>query len=563
MDAKKAGAGKKPRGHKRGREARATATARKVDSEREEAGEAAEEQEMVKPVREIDDERLPECFGASFRNSRGALKQPTEVQSVAWPALLAQRDVLGVAPTGSGKSIAYVLPALAHVLEKQRLAKAEKRSCSAANSPSVVTLLPTRELAQQACATAHRFCKPYMVNCLAAYGGKDRAEQVERLRSENVEILFATPGRALDLVRAEDLSLESTTFFVLDECDRMLDMGFEPQLREFASALRKDGHETQNVLLSATFPAKLQRILKDLALLARDPLRFRVNPGGAVVPFGDGSDGALEADETELSLQAASAEQTAAAAQGIASSITQIVQVCAEHKKPMKLAKFLDKVDAEDREQNRTRNPSSILIFCTKIKTVKFVESFLRKEQGPASGKQPSQSQQHQQQRSSGKSFQRSAGKQKQQQQAGKRRCVALHGNLSQDERERALRDFRAGKARILVATDVAGRGIDIKGLPFVVNYDFPGSLEVYVHRVGRTGRQDRPGVAYSFFTRNMAPLAPSLIELLKASQQKVDPFLQRLVDQGEDDPDLKKIRERQQKRRKKNETDEKAKKDK
>mmetsp|Transcript_11339 Transcript_11339/g.22125 ORF Transcript_11339/g.22125 Transcript_11339/m.22125 type:complete len:540 (-) Transcript_11339:1118-2737(-) len=521
---------KKSQGRKRRREQakRAAKNAEGATGSQEEAGasdnlktneEVAAELNLPEAASTIEDSRLPSCFAECFRNSRGTLTTPTAIQSVTWPAVLEGHDVLGIAPTGSGKSIAYLLPGLAHVLDKQtRAKKSKERRSTRHNSPSVFTLLPTRELAKQVESTARRFCKPYMISCMAAYGGKDRKEQVDTLQSTNIELVFATPGRALDLVRANDLSLECTTMLVLDECDRMLDMGFEPQIREFVAALREYQNSPQSILLSATFPPKLQLVLEDLKLLKKQPLRFRIGANGKFMPVENAEDqedagiagAAGDGSATEQEKAAASA----LAAHGISSSITQIVQVVAEHKKPMKLNKFLDKVEAEDKEQNRLRNPSSVLIFCTKIKTVKFVETLIRKHP--------------------------------------KRKCVALHGNLTQVERERSLRDFKAGKARILVATDVAGRGIDIKGLPFVVNYDFPGSLEVYVHRVGRTGRQDRPGVAYSFFTRNLAPLAPSLIALLQQCNQKVDQYLQRLVDQGEDDPDLKKIRQHRDNKRRK-----------
>ena len=180
-------------------------------------------------------------------------------------------------------------------------------------------------------------------------------------------------------------------------------------------------------------------------------------------------------------------------AAAISPSITQIVQVCAEHKKPRKLMRFLDKVAAEDKAASR-RNASAVLIFCTKIKTVQFVHTFLKERQGL-----------------------RTAG--------------ALHGGMQQRERERVLGDFKAGKLKMLVATDVAGRGIDVKGLPYVVNYDFPASLKVYAHRIGRTGRQDQPGTAFSFFTRNLSPMAHDLRELLLACKQTVDPYLAELVD--------------------------------
>jgi superfamily II DNA/RNA helicase len=338
---------------------------------------------------------------------------------------------------------------------------------------------------------------------------------------------------------------------VLDEADKMLEMGFEPQIRELLARLERAADSssaesppprlrTQNVLLSATFPKKLRAIAHSLQLLAERPATVVVDPvSGASearegVPMsgaGEARPGAHEARQgvprsgADEARQASSARQrvpistedeeekadeadeaapepgvwgheaalvgTFAAA--ISPSITQLVQVCAEHKKPRKLMRFLDKVAAEDKAAMR-RNASAVLIFCTKIKTVQFVHTFLKERQGL-----------------------RTAG--------------ALHGGMQQRDRERVLSDFKAGKLKMLVATDVAGRGIDVKGLPYVVNYDFPASLKVYAHRIGRTGRQDQPGTAFSFFTRNFSPMAHDLRELLLACKQTVDPYLTELVD--------------------------------
>lgn len=162
----------------------------------------------------------------------------------------------------------------------------------------------------------------------------------------------------------------------------------------------------------------------------------------------------------------------------------------ADHKKPKKLLTFVGKIRAEEK-QNGARSKARILIFCNRIKTAKFVESMLRKNN---------------------------------------QFCKQMSSAMNQTQRERTLNEFRSGKLPMLVATDVAGRGLDVRGLDYVVNYDFPSRLEVYVHRVGRTGRQGAAGHSYSFFGRHLSVLAPELISLLEASDQWVDPNLRALL---------------------------------
>jgi len=453
------------------------------------------------PVLDAKDSRLHECFSGFFESS--GFSEPSVIQQYAWPLIEAGRDVLGIAPTGSGKTLSYLLPALAHVLRKAR------NSPNLPRRPVVLVVVPTRELALQVCTTAKKMRRKYGVIALPAYGGKDRNDQVSLLsEGEGVGILIVTPGRLLDLVGTQDVTLERVTLLILDEADKMLEMGFDQQIGDIVALLREKDSEslrTQNVLLSATFPRKLRAIATKLRLFKTQPATVHVQTGGKECRTRSGIPRVTKEDEnSEKNLDGASY------AAAISSTIKQIVQVCAEHKKPRKLLKFLEKVRGEDSAEKR-RNTSSVLIFCSKIKTVNFVFDFLKRQKVP--------------------------------------HCAHLHGSLDQRIRERTLSQFKAGKVKILVATDVAGRGIDIKGLPFVVNYDFPSTLKMYAHRIGRTGRQDRHGTAMSFFTRNFAGLAPDLVNLLRTMNQKVDPFLLELVKDGsvEDLPETK-----SQKRRRK-----------
>eukprot|EP00746_Dinoflagellata_sp_MGD_P066058 gnl/MRDRNA2_/MRDRNA2_27428_c0_seq1.p1 gnl/MRDRNA2_/MRDRNA2_27428_c0~~gnl/MRDRNA2_/MRDRNA2_27428_c0_seq1.p1 ORF type:complete len:504 (-),score=156.62 gnl/MRDRNA2_/MRDRNA2_27428_c0_seq1:109-1479(-) len=175
----------------------------------------------------------------------------------------------------------------------------------------------------------------------------------------------------------------------------------------------------------------------------------------------------------------------------VSKSITQIVHVCAEHKKPRKLIKYIEKIREAERK-NGPRQPAPMLIFCSKIKTLRFVAEFLLK-QGV--------------------------------------KCEMIHSQLVQSRREKALNDFKCGKVPVLVGTDVASRGLHVKRLSYVVNYDFPANLELYCHRIGRTGRQGAKGESFSFLTRGFAPLAKDLVMLLESCDQDVDPNLRQLAE--------------------------------
>jgi superfamily II DNA/RNA helicase len=174
----------------------------------------------------------------------------------------------------------------------------------------------------------------------------------------------------------------------------------------------------------------------------------------------------------------------------VSKSITQEVHVCATHKKPRLLIKFVLARRKEEKE-SKVRQPGAMIVFCTKIKTIKFCEDFLRRQEMKG--------------------------------------VVTIHGKMPQAQREKAINSFRCGKDNILLATDVAARGLHIKKLKYVVNYDFPGSLEQYCHRIGRTGRQGEAGHAYSLISRNMAPLVGDLILLLQSCEQKIEPNLAAL----------------------------------
>lgn len=478
------------------------------------------------PILTMADEACPDTFRKVFKKI--SLKTPSTVQKQCWPAALAGSNVLGIAPTGSGKTIAYLLPMIPHINHQEEVMKRKfsnkaggpPKSTIDKLSPYALVLVPTRELAIQingVCMTLRRL---FGIHAGAIYGGQDRESQMDELRKgEGIKIAISTPGRLLDLVATKQLSLMKVSYFVIDEADRMLQLGFYDQLQAISQQIRPD---RQTLLFSATFPGKLREASekwvgdatfircntldlnlsetpsqkKEAAALSapnRDTKRSEADEMDEGEE--DGEDGDAELDQ----MAAAAAETTDAAASrdvssiAVSESITQQVHVCASHKKPRLLIKFLLARRAEEKE-SKQRQPGAMLVFCTKIKTVKFVEDFLRRQEVKG--------------------------------------MITIHGKMPQTQREQAVESFRCGKNSVLLATDVAARGLHIKRLKYVVNYDFPGSLEQYCHRIGRTGRQGQEGFAYSLITRNMAPMVGDLIKLLLNSNQQVEANLAALKEE-------------------------------
>ena len=467
------------------------------------------------PLLSINDGGLPSSFSEFFKYV--SLCEPSLVQKQCWPAVLAGLNVLVVAPTGSGKTLAYVLPMMPHITAR---ANSHQSAFASAVAPKSLVLVPTRELAIQVTATMKPLKKLSMIKAVAIYGGQDRENQLDELKASKSAVglvVVATPGRLLDLVSTESISLGDVTYLVIDEADRMLAMGFFEQLTAIASQIRPD---RQTLLFSATFPGRLREAATqwcaDACTIRCNTVDFtREGEGEAkaasaatvstLIPFPTTQVGASVDDTTETSDVAVDAGAQVpplrqAAASNISSltvsdSIIQDVHVCVPHKRPRLLIKYVLRV-REQEKQDKVRQAGPMLIFCTTIKTAGFVHGFLKSQNVAAE---------------------------------------ILHGQLKQNERERVLNGFRAGKIGCLVSTDVAARGIHVKNLKFVVNYDFPNNLEQYCHRIGRTGRQDgKVGHAYSFFTRNMAPMAPDLLTLLRRCNQIPEPNLVLLGEQVE-----------------------------
>jgi ATP-dependent RNA helicase RhlE len=323
---------------------------------------------------------------------------PTPIQAQAIPHVLAGRDLLGIAQTGTGKTAAFALPILNRLAADRR--RAPQRGCRA------LVLSPTRELASQIAESFRTYGRHLRLSTAVAFGGVPDRPQARALAG-GVDILVATPGRLLDHVSQGNAHLEQTEVFVLDEADRMLDMGFIHDIRRLVRALPV---KRQNLFFSATMPQEIGRLAGDLL---RDPVKVAVTPTASTVE---------RVDQRVIFVEAA--------------------------QKQALLAKIL-----HGEKDGRT------LVF---TRTKHGADRVARRLGGAGID------------------------------------AAAIHGNKTQGQRERALAAFRAGQTRVLVATDIAARGIDVDGIGLVVNFELPNVPESYVHRIGRTARAGAAGTAIS-----------------------------------------------------------------
>ncbi len=331
---------------------------------------------------------------------------PYPIQEKAIPAILAGKDIQGFAQTGSGKTAAFILPILELFLRKKSDRNLHLK---------VLVLVPTRELAMQISEVCTQFSEnlPNSVKNLAIYGGVPLNQQMIKLK--HTEILIATPGRLLDMVSTNSIHLGKIEMLVLDEADKMLDMGFQD---EMADILRLIPAKRQNILFSATLNTRLDRIKEDVL---RQPVIIEIEP---------------EQNQLELIRQTA-------------------YMVSPEKKGP--LLRYLIK----------TLEMPQVLVFVSSVRTADNVVSKLQKNGINA---------------------------------------AAIHSKKTQSARNSALQNFKSGKTPVMVATDLASRGIDVLSLPFVINYELPRSPKDYIHRIGRTGRAGVSGEAISLITEEEEP---------------------------------------------------------
>ncbi|KAG5585946.1 hypothetical protein H5410_046380 [Solanum commersonii] len=420
------------------------------------------------------------CLDASIMKDieKHGYTTPTSIQAQAMPVALSGRDLLGCAETGSGKTAAFSIPMIQHCLAQQPLQRGD--------GPLALVLAPTRELAQQIEKEVTAFSMSLdSFKTTIVVGGTNISEQRSELRA-GVHIVVATPGRLIDHLQQGNTSLSRIAFVVLDEADRMLDMGFEPQIRE---VMRNLPVKHQTLLFSATMPAEIEALAQDYLT---NPVRIKVgkvsSPTANVsqilekVPENDKIDRLLDL----LVEEAAQAEKS-----GHPFPLT-IVFV--ERKTSQKSTCILRGLC-----QFNTGHKLIITLIIGTHSTISYIS-----DRDPIHGLLNMTT--SQQQCLDGFMI---VGK------AKETKCdevaealtqqgllaTALHGGRSQNEREAALRDFRHGPINILVATDVASRGLDVTGVAHVINLDLPKTMEDYVHRIGRTGRAGSTGRATSFYT--------------------------------------------------------------
>ncbi|XP_018617673.1 probable ATP-dependent RNA helicase DDX5 [Scleropages formosus] len=362
--------------------------------------------------------------------------EPTPIQAQGWPLALSGKDMVGIAQTGSGKTLSYLLPAIVHINHQPFLEPGD--------GPICLVLAPTRELAQQVQQVAAEYGRASRLKSTCIYGGAPKGPQIRDLE-RGVEICIATPGRLIDFLEAGKTNLRRCTYLVLDEADRMLDMGFEPQIRKIVDQIRPD---RQTLMWSATWPKEVRQLAEDFL---KDYVQINV--------------GALQLSANH--------------------NILQIVDVCNDGEKDDKLLRLLEEIMSE--KENKT------IIFVETKRRCDDLTRRMRRDGWPAMG---------------------------------------IHGDKSQQERDWVLNEFKFGKSPILIATDVASRGLDVEDVKFVINYDYPNSSEDYIHRIGRTARSQKTGTAYTFFTPGNMKQASDLISVLREANQAINP---KLIQMAED----------------------------
>lgn len=366
-------------------------------------------------------------------------KSPTAIQAQAIPAIMSGRDIIGVAKTGSGKTMAFLLPMFRHIKDQRKVAALE--------GPIGLIMTPTRELAAQIFRESKPFLKALGLRAVCVYGGAPISEQIAEMK-RTAEIVVATPGRMIDMLTANSgrvTNLKRVTYLVLDEADRMFDMGFEPQVMKIVNNVRPD---RQTVLFSATFPKQMESLARKV--LKNQPLEITV--GGRSV---------------------------------VAEEIEQIVEVRKESSKFNRLLEILGMTYMND-EDCRT------LIFVERQESADDLLKELMKKGYPT---------------------------------------MSLHGGKDQVDRDSTISDFKAGVVPIVTATSVAARGLDVKQLKLVINYDVPNHMEDYVHRAGRTGRAGNKGTCITFITPEQDRHARDIIAALKASKRPIPSELEALAE--------------------------------
>ncbi|RWR88636.1 DEAD-box ATP-dependent RNA helicase 37-like protein isoform X1 [Cinnamomum micranthum f. kanehirae] len=377
--------------------------------------------------------------------------KPTPVQRYAIPISIAGRDLMACAQTGSGKTAAFCFPIIAGIM-KSRLGVQWPQRGGRIAYPVALILSPTRELSCQIHEEAKKFSYQTGVKVAVAYGGAPIQRQMRDLE-KGVDILVATPGRLVDLAERSKVSLQMIKYLALDEADRMLDMGFEPQIRKIVEQMdMPQPGIRQTMLFSATFPNEIQRLASD----------FLSNYIFLTV--------------------------------GRVGSSTDLIAQRVEFVQEMDKRKHLMDLLYTERANGTNGKQVLTLVFVETKRGADSLENWLCMNGFSA---------------------------------------TAIHGDRTQPEREQALRSFKNGVTPIMVATDVASRGLDIPHVAHVVNFDLPKDIDDYVHRIGRTGRAGKTGLATAFFSEGNQPLAKALAELMQEANQEVPSWLSQYAERS------------------------------
>ncbi|XP_047079036.1 DEAD-box ATP-dependent RNA helicase 35A-like [Lolium rigidum] len=385
-----------------------------------------------------DDLRLPDPVLRVLRDK--GIVRPTPIQVQGLPVALSGRDMIGIAFTGSGKTLVFVLPLVMLALQEETLMPVVP-----GEGPFGMVICPSRELAKQTYDVIETFLAPLRqagfpeIRPMLCIGGVDMRTQLDVL-NKGVHIVVATPGRLKDLLAKKKMNLDNCRYLTLDEADRLVDLGFEDDIREVIDHLKS---QRQTLLFSATMPEKIQNFAKSALVKP-----VTVNVGRA---------GAANLD------------------------VIQEVEYVKEEARIIYLLECLQKT------------PPPVLIFCENKSDVDYIHEYLLLKGVEA---------------------------------------VAIHGGKDQEERQNAIEFFKSGKKDVLVGTDVASKGLDFPDIQHVINYDMPAEIENYVHRIGRTGRCGKTGVATTFINRNQTETTLlDLKHLLKEAKQRIPPVLAELVD--------------------------------
>lgn len=361
---------------------------------------------------------------------RAGFPGPSQIQAYTWPLGLQGLDVIGIAATGSGKTLAFLLPAFVEMSDKNWQPQRD--------GPGLLIMSPTRELVQQTEVEAERFGKCLGMRTVAMYGGAPKWEQSQKYR-HGVHVIVACPGRLNDFLEGGQVQLHNVQKLVLDEADRMLDMGFEPQIRKILAKVPRKRH---TLFFTATWPKEVRQLASEILY---KPYKVMI-----------GNRDELKGNQ----------------------DIIQVVRIVDGYKKDQAMLDLLKEAGLTNRSSR-----GKCLVFANTKKMCETLSNQLYR-QGVA--------------------------------------CNAIHGDKDQYQRDQALNGLKSGTIKVLVATDVAARGLDIKGIGLVVNYDPANNTEDYVHRIGRTGRAGNKGYAVTFMTKADSGKARGIIEVMQRTNQEV-----------------------------------------